>query len=67
MKAAEIFNGLLSALKLGDTASVIASRRDEIAKALNKDFRGKDGCSDYRLMVGSFGRHTAIKGFLTLT
>lgn len=62
MKAAEIFNGLLSALKLGDTASVIASRRDEIAKALNKDFRGKDGCSDYRLMVGSFGRHTAIKG-----
>ena len=62
MKTAEIFDGLLSALKLGDTASVIASRRDEIAKALNKDFREKDGCSDYKLMVGSFGRHTAIKG-----
>ena len=62
MKTAEIFDGLLSALKVGDTASVIASRRDEIAKALNKDFRAKDGCSDYNLMVGSFGRHTAIKG-----
>ncbi len=62
MKTAEIFDGLLSALKVGDRASVIASRRDEIAKALNKDFRAKDGCSDYKLMVGSFGRHTAIKG-----
>ena len=62
MKKAEIFDGLLSALKVGDTASVIASRRDEIAKALNRDFRKKDGCSDYNLMVGSFGRHTAIKG-----
>lgn len=62
MKKAEIFDGLLSALKVGDTASVIASRRDEIAKALNRDFREKDGCSDYYLMVGSFGRHTAIKG-----
>lgn len=62
MKTAEMFDGLLSALKVGDTASVIANRRDEIAKALNKDFRSKDGCSDYNLMVGSFGRHTAIKG-----
>lgn len=62
MKKAEIFDGLLSALKVGDTASVIASRRDEIVKALNRDFREKDGCSDYNLMVGSFGRHTAIKG-----
>ncbi|MBS4875634.1 MAG: nucleotidyltransferase, partial [Actinomyces sp.] len=62
MKKAEIFDGLLSALKVGDRASVIASRRDEIAKALNRDFRKKDGCSDYNLMVGSFGRHTAIKG-----
>ena len=62
MKTAEIFDGLLSALKLGDTASVIASRRDEIAKALNRDFRKMDGYTGYKLMVGSFGRHTAIKG-----
>ena len=38
MKTEDIFDGLLSALKVGDTASVIARRRDEIAKALNKDF-----------------------------
>ena len=62
MKTEDIFDGLLSALKVGDTASVIARRRDEIAKALNKDFCAKDGCSDHKLMVGSFGRHTAIKG-----
>lgn len=62
MKTAEIFDGLLSALKLGDTASVIARRREEITKTLNKDFRSKEGCSSYSLMVGSFGRHTAIKG-----
>lgn len=62
MRTAELFDGLLSALKLGDTASVIASRRDEIAKALNRDFRKMDGYTGYNLMVGSFGRHTAIKG-----
>ena len=67
MKTAEIFDGLLSALKVGDTASVIASRRDEIAKVLNRDFRKMDGCADHTLMVGSFGRHTAIKGSLTST
>ncbi len=62
MKTSEIFDALLGTLKVGDTASTIAARRDEIAKALNKDFRSKDGCTDYTLMVGSFGRHTAIKG-----
>lgn len=62
MKTSEIFDTLLTNLKVGETASTVASRRDEITKALNKDFRGKDGCTDYKLMVGSFGRHTAIKG-----
>lgn len=62
MKTAEIFDALLANLKVGDTAAVVASRRDEITKALNKDFRAKDACTDYKLMVGSFGRHTAIKG-----
>ncbi|BCJ31937.1 SMODS domain-containing nucleotidyltransferase [Actinocatenispora sera] len=61
MQTSEIFDGLLENLKVGSTASTVAARRDEIAKALNKDFRSKDGCTDYRLMVGSFGRHTAIK------
>lgn len=62
MKTSEIFDALLRNLKVGDTAATIASRRDQITKALNKDFRSKDGCTDYRLMVGSFGRHTAIRG-----
>lgn len=62
MKTSEMFNALLENLRLGETAAVIASRRDEITKALNRDFRSKDGCTDYKLMVGSFGRHTAING-----
>lgn len=62
MKTSEIFGGLLENLKLGETASKVAARRDEIAKALNRDFRLKEGCTDFKLMVGSFGRHTAIKG-----
>lgn len=62
MKTSEIFGALLANLKVGDAAKIVASRRDEITKALNKDFRSKDACTDYKLMVGSFGRHTAIKG-----
>lgn len=62
MKTSEIFETLLKNLKVGETATTVASRRDEITKALNKDFRAKDGCTDYKLMAGSFGRHTAIKG-----
>lgn len=62
MKTSEIFDAVLNNLKVGETATTVASRRDEIAKALNKDFRSKDSGTDYKLMVGSFGRHTAIKG-----
>jgi hypothetical protein len=62
MRTSEIFDALLKNLKVGDTAAAVASRRDEIAKALNKDFRAKNGCTDYKLMVGSYGRHTAVKG-----
>lgn len=62
MKTSEIFDALLANLKVGDTAATIGSRRDEITKVLNKDFRDKNGCTDYSRMVGSFGRHTAIKG-----
>ncbi|MFA1551891.1 nucleotide-binding domain-containing protein [Actinomadura chokoriensis] len=62
MKTSEIFDTLLENLKVGDAAAAVASRRDEITKALNKNFRAKDGCTDYKLMVGSYGRHTAVKG-----
>ena len=40
----------------------IRNRRDEITKALNREFRDSDSESDNRLMVGSWGRHTAIDG-----
>lgn len=66
MNTKEIFDALLETLKVGDTASTVAARRDEITKALNKDFRSKDGCTDYKLMVGSYGRHTAIRGISDL-
>ena len=57
VKTSEIFDTLLANLKVGDTATSIASRRDEIAKALNKGFRETESCTAYKLMVGSFGRH----------
>lgn len=62
MKTAEIFDGLLEKLHVGEGAALIASRRDEITKALNKDFRSEEGSTKHRLMVGSYGRHTAIRG-----
>jgi hypothetical protein len=66
MKTSEIFDALLDNLKVGDASTLIAARRDEITKALNKDFRAKDGSTDHKLMVGSYGRHTAIKGISDL-
>lgn len=62
MKVAEIFDTLLENLKVGDASTTIAARRDEITKALNKDFRSVEGSTANRLMVGSYGRHTAIHG-----
>ena len=62
MKVSEIFDTLLENLKVGDASTTIAARRDEITKALNKDFRSVEGSTTNRLMVGSYGRHTAIHG-----
>lgn len=47
-------------------AEEIRSRRDEITKALNKRFRELDGSSNNSLMIGSYGRHTAINGISDL-
>ena len=66
VETSEIFDGLLANLKVGEKVATIRARRDEITKALNKNFRGKDGCVDYKLMIGSFGRHTAIKSISDL-
>lgn len=65
MNTSEIFDGLLSNLKVDNNTS-IAARRDEIVKALNKEFRGLDGSTAYKLMVGSYGRFTAIRGISDL-
>lgn len=62
MKVSEIFEQLLENLKVGDASTTIAMRRDETIKALNKDFRAVEGSTAHRLMVGSYGRHTAIRG-----
>lgn len=62
MNVSDIFDTLLGNLKVGDAATAIAARRDEITKALNKDFRSVEGSTANRLMVGSYGRHTAIRG-----
>lgn len=64
-QASEIFEGLLSNLKVDNTAD-IGGRRDEITKALNRDFRGLEGATTNRLMVGSYGRWTAIRGISDL-
>jgi hypothetical protein len=66
LQTSEIFDGLLANLKVGDKVATIRSRRDEITKALNKNFRGRDALIDYKLMIGSFGRHTAIKSISDL-
>lgn len=66
MKTSEMFDGLLDNLKVGDTHNAIAARRDEITKALNADFRGISGSTDNRLMIGSYGRHTAIRSISDL-
>ena len=62
MKVSEVFDALLDNLKVGEASATIAMRRDEITKALNKDFRSIDGSTANKLMVGSYGRHTAIRG-----
>ncbi|WP_413353817.1 nucleotide-binding domain-containing protein [Microbacterium sp. 1P06AB] len=62
MKTSEVFDTLLQNLKVRGANAAVAERRDEIAKSLNKDFWGKEGSIDHQLMVGSYGRHTAIKG-----
>ena len=44
----------------------IASRRDTITKVLNKSFRDNPDSTENSMMIGSFGRHTAINGISDL-
>lgn len=65
MQVSDIFDGFLTKLKV-DNREAIATRRDEIAKALNKEFRSLDGSTNNQMMVGSYGRGTAIRGISDL-
>lgn len=61
----ELLSDTLNNLEI-DNADIIRQRRDEITKALNKEFAGSESDSANRLMVGSWGRHTAIRGISDL-
>jgi hypothetical protein len=58
---AELLDQILENLKVSNYQE-IAMRRDEIAKALNGEYREDPDSTSHRLMVGSYGRHTAIDG-----
>ena len=63
MSTLDIFDKIFDNLKVSNKEE-IRNRRDEIIKVLNKEFRESESESesDNRLMVGSWGRHTAIDG-----
>ena len=61
----DLLNATLTNLKVAN-ANIIDARRDEITRALNKWFRETESDSKNRLMVGSYGRHTAINGISDL-
>ncbi len=65
MEVSELFDGLLENLKV-DNRPAIAGRRDEIAKSLNKEFRSLDGSTSNQLMIGSYGRGSAVRGISDL-
>lgn len=65
MSIADIFSTFLDNLKV-DNAEVISSRYGEITLSLNKYFRNTDSRIDNSLQVGSYGRHTGIKGISDL-
>lgn len=58
---AELFDQILKNLKVSNYQE-IANRRDEITKSLNGEYRADPDSTGHRLMVGSYGRHTAING-----
>ena len=65
MSIAETFKQFLRNLAV-DNAETISERYGEITCALNKQFRNTGSKTDHTLQVGSYGRHTAIKGISDL-
>ena len=60
-----ILEETLENLKVANSEE-IASRRNTITKALNKGFRDSPDSTKHSMMVGSYGRHTAINGISDL-
>ncbi|WP_283170013.1 nucleotide-binding domain-containing protein [Curtanaerobium respiraculi] len=56
---------VLANLKVANSDE-IANRRDAITKALNKSFRDNPDSTKNSMMIGSYGRHTAINGISDL-
>ena len=65
MSIADTFKQFLSNLAV-DNAQAISDRYGEITCALNKKFRDTESKTANTLQVGSYGRHTAIKGISDL-
>lgn len=61
METSETFTTFLNNLKIGNRDEIV-KRRDEITRLLNREFRSLNDSTHYQLMIGSFGRHTAING-----
>lgn len=65
MSISDTFKRFLSNLAV-DNAQTISDRYGEITCALNKNFRDSESKTANALQVGSYGRHTAIKGISDL-
>lgn len=65
MSMAQIFSEFLDNLRI-DNADKISIRYGEITSSLNKYFRDNESKTANTLQVGSYGRHTGIKGISDL-
>ncbi len=65
MTISEMFSSFLNKLKI-DNSEKISLRYGEITSSLNKKFSGTESKEANSLQVGSYGRHTGIKGISDL-
>lgn len=65
MTISEMFSSFLDKLKI-DNSEQISLRYGEITASLNKKFRDTESKEANSLQVGSYGRHTGIKGISDL-
>ena len=65
MTISEMFSGFIENLKI-DNEEQISDRYAAITSVLNKNYRDSDSKTANSLQVGSYGRHTAIRGISDL-